>query len=140
MDETWTLKVLDTDTLIAILRGNAAVRLRQEQVATSLATTIISLAELSYGAAKSRFPQPEQARVAALLRSMEVLDLTREAARTFGDLKALLERQGRKLPDADLFIAAICLEHGATIVTGNRRHFDRIPGLAIENWIDGSDA
>ena len=45
-----------------------------------------------------------------------------------------------KLPDADLFIAAICLEHGATIVTGNRRHFDRIPGLAIENWIDGSDA
>lgn len=111
---------------------------RMEAERGTLWTTVITVAELSYGAAKSHDPHHGRQLVVQFLLEVRLLGLTIEGARIFGDLKALLERQGRKLADADLFIAAICLEHGATLVTGNRRHFDRIPGLAIENWIDGS--
>lgn len=47
----------------------------------------------------------------------------------------MLERQGRRLADADLFIGAIAASRQATVVTGNRRHYERIPGVAVENWI-----
>jgi predicted nucleic acid-binding protein len=35
-----------------------------------------------------------------------------------------------------LRIAAVALQHGLTIVTGNVRHFSGIPGLAVENWLE----
>ncbi len=53
----------------------------------------------------------------------------------FGEAKALLERQGQPLADADLFIGAIAVAERATVVTGNRRHYESIPGIAVEDWI-----
>ncbi len=53
----------------------------------------------------------------------------------FGEAKALLERRGQRLADADLFIGAIAAVHQAAVVTGNRRHYQRIPGITVENWI-----
>jgi predicted nucleic acid-binding protein len=47
----------------------------------------------------------------------------------------LLERQGRRLADADLLIGAIAIRNQATVVTGSVRHDERIPGVAIENWL-----
>jgi tRNA(fMet)-specific endonuclease VapC len=57
------------------------------------------------------------------------------AAQHFGEQKALLEAGGRRLADADLLIASIARSRGAVLVTGNRRHYQRIDGLAIEDWI-----
>lgn len=59
------------------------------------------------------------------------------AARTFGALKAMLERTGTPLAEPDLRIAAIALTRGLILVTRNVRHFQRIPELTVENWIDG---
>lgn len=47
-----------------------------------------------------------------------------------------MERLGITLGDADLRIAAIALARGLTVVTGNVRHFQRVPGLPIENWLE----
>ena len=54
--------------------------------------------------------------------------------RKFGDLKASLERQGRRVDDADVIIAATALTLDATLATGNTGHFARFDGLKIENW------
>jgi tRNA(fMet)-specific endonuclease VapC len=64
-----------------------------------------------------------------------VFGLDATSTQIFGEAKALLEKRGRRLADADLQIAAISLTLGATIVTGNRRHYERIPGVALENWL-----
>ncbi|MGH8603243.1 MAG: hypothetical protein ACREXR_10860 [Gammaproteobacteria bacterium] len=55
------------------------------------------------------------------------------AAERFGQLKAKLE-----LADLDLLIAAITLTHGATLITGNLKHYQRIETLCIEDWIRGA--
>lgn len=57
------------------------------------------------------------------------------SARLFGEVKARLATAGQPVADADLFIAAITLSRGATLVTGNRRHYERIPGLVVEDWL-----
>jgi tRNA(fMet)-specific endonuclease VapC len=118
-----------------ILRGNQRIIARREATADEVATTCVTASELHYGAAKSIAPQQNGDIVVRLLATMPVLGLDGDSARLFGQTKALLEAAGMRLADADLLIGAIAVAHGAVLVTGNTRHFDRIPRLAIENWI-----
>ena len=53
----------------------------------------------------------------------------------YGRLRAELERNGRPLAEPDLRIAAIALARELTLVSGNARHFGRVPGLRVENWL-----
>ena len=129
------MKVLDTDTCIAILRGNQAVIERRITSGEPVVTTWISAAELYYGAAKSRAPETNRELVKSFLATLPVLDPDDASTQIFGEAKAMLERQGRRLADADLFIGAIAAAQQATVVTGNRRHYERIPGVSVENWI-----
>jgi len=129
------LKVLDTDTCIAILRGDQAVIEHRAATPDDVATTWITAAELYYGAAKSKAPEKNRSIVTSFLATLPVLGLDQAAVQVFGEAKALLEHRGQRLADADLFIGAIAVAQRATVVTGNRRHYDRIPGITIENWI-----
>jgi len=129
------LRLLDTDTCIAILRGHGAVIERRAAVTDQVATTWIVAAELHYGAAKSKAPEKNRALVKSFLGTLPILGLDEASVQIFGEAKALLEQQGQRLADADLFIGAIAAAHQATIVTGNRRHYERIPGVMVEDWI-----
>jgi predicted nucleic acid-binding protein len=71
----------------------------------------------------------------SFLGTLPVLGLDDASVQIFGETKALLERQGQRLDDADLLIGAIAAARNATVVTGNRRHYERIPGVAVEDWI-----
>ena len=134
------MKILDTDVCIEILRGNIRVIEHRRRTPDEVATTWITACELAYGAAKSRAPEPNQALVVAFLATLPILELDWVAAERFGRVKTDLERAGNLLADADLLIAAITLARGTHLVTGNRRHYERIPGLRIEDWIRGGDS
>jgi tRNA(fMet)-specific endonuclease VapC len=129
------LRLLDTDTCISILRGNEAVIRRRAATSDDVVTTWITAAELYYGAARSKAPENNRALATSFLATLPVLGLDEGSVQLFGEAKALLERQGQRLADADLFIGAIAVTQGAIVVTGNTRHYERIPGLTIENWI-----
>lgn len=129
------MRILDSDVAVEIVRQNPAVRAVRETIRDRVATTWITLAELYYGAAKSIAPDDNRVAVAHFARTLEVLGLDATSARIFGDIKRELERQGQRLEDADLMIGSIALAHRAVLVTGNRRHFDRFPGLEIEDWL-----
>lgn len=131
----YLVKVLDTDVCIEILRGNVRVIKHRRRIPDEVVTTWITACELAYGAAKSRNPEANQALVFAFLATLPVLGLDQRAARYFGQIKADLEHAGNILADADLLIAAITLAQGAQLVTGNRRHYERIAELSIEDWI-----
>ncbi len=131
------MKLLDTDTCIAILRGNESVIERRAAISDKVVTTWITAAELHYGAAKSKAPERNRALVTSFLATLPVLGLDASSVQIFGEAKALLERKGQRLADADLFIGAIAAAQQATVVTGNRRHYERIPGVTVEDWIRG---
>jgi tRNA(fMet)-specific endonuclease VapC len=65
-----------------------------------------------------------------------VLPFDKAAAEAYGPLRAELESIGKRLDGPDLRIAAIALSRDLTLVTGNVRHFSRVPGLRIENWLE----
>ena len=133
------MKILDTDVCIEILRGNIRVIEHRRRTPDKVATTWITACELAYGAAKSRAPEANQALVVEFLATLPILELNWAAVERFGRLKADLERAGTRVADADLLIAAIALARSAGLVTGNRRHYERILELSIEDWIRGPD-
>lgn len=129
------MKVLDTDVCIEILRGNPRVLERRQASPDRAATTWITACELAYGAANSRHPDQNQTLVTEFLSTLPILDLSLPSALLFGQHKARLRRNGASVADADLMIASIALAQGATLVTGNIRHYDRFEGLPLEDWI-----
>ena len=66
-----------------------------------------------------------------VLQAVTVLPYDTATARVFGEIRAHLEEAGIILPDADLQIAATAIQHRLELVTGNLRHFERIPGLTV---------
>jgi tRNA(fMet)-specific endonuclease VapC len=129
------LRILDTDTCVEILHGNTAVIAARRAQPDLVVTTWITAGELFYGAAKSISPGTNLPLVREFLATLETFGLDPQATERFGLMKTELERGGQRLADADLLIAAIALAKNAVLVTGNARHYSRIPGLQLEDWI-----
>jgi tRNA(fMet)-specific endonuclease VapC len=126
--------IFDTDHVIAVLRGRLDYRARLAPE-VQLAVTAITVAELMHGAHKSSQPAENLARVETFLSAVMVLPFDTRAASLFGQLKAGLERQGTLTSDLDLQIASIALLQRVPLATHNQKHFARIPGLMLEDWL-----
>jgi len=75
-----------------------------------------------------------QQRVEQLLQALTVLPLDTPADEHYADIRAALKRGGIPIGSHDLFIAAHARSRGMTLLTRNRRKFQRVPGLAVEDW------
>ena len=128
---------LDTDVLSAIMRRDPPLDVVRRAAAIPAAdqcTTSVTLGELLYGAAKRGSDRLAERVEQLILATGLVLPFDEPAAREYGTLRAQLERDGRRLAEPDLRISSIALSRGLTRVTGNTRHFARVPGLRVENW------
>ena len=120
--------IADTDVLIDFLRGaGEAERIVIELGAGRLCTTAITAFELWAG---SKSPQ-QVAAVECLLAAVTVLPLDVSSARRAGEVRRDLERAGRTIGMADSLIAGIALNHDAILITRNREHYERVPGLNL---------
>lgn len=102
-----------------------------------LAISAVCEAELLYGLEKRGSHRLWQEYHAALENSLTLLPLDLSVARIFARIKAQTETQGEPRADFDLLIAATALAHGLILATGNKKHFDGIPGLVVEDWFKG---
>lgn len=99
-------------------------------------TTAVTLGEILYGAARAERPDLVERLRELVTTAHPVLPFDEAAAEAYGPLRVALERMGERLDDPDLRIASIALSRDLTLVTGNVRHFERVPGLRIENWLE----
>ena len=125
--------LIDTDILIALIRGKVAIQERMIQVGlANCVLSEISLAELYVGVYKGT---RRESLVTFLEEKFKALPIT-PALKFYAQIRARLELRGERLEDTDTFIAATALVNDYTLVTHNTRHFSRIPGLKLEDWLD----
>lgn len=132
--------LFDTDAISELLRPRPLPRYvewlrtvpREDQF-----TSAVTVGELFKGAYRSSARDRHLANIEQrVLPAVTVLPYDLAVARVFGEVRAGLERAGVILADADLQIAATAIHHGLELVTGNLRHFERVPGLRLDRTLD----
>lgn len=124
--------LLDTNIIIALLAGDRNVLQRLGRV-DEVFLPCVALGELYYGASKSARAQENINRIDALAADNIVLSCDTITAHRYGDVKNTLRAKGRPLPENDIWIAAIALQHGLTVASRDQ-HFQEVEGLSIVSW------
>jgi predicted nucleic acid-binding protein len=129
--------LLDTDTIIYILKGNpVAEKHLRRYYHDPIKLCIITLMELYYGAYKSHRVTSNLAKIKTLENTFEIVPLGQEMVEIFGKQKSRLEKMGTPLDDFDLILGCCALSHNLILVTNNTRHFKKMEGLKVANWIE----
>jgi predicted nucleic acid-binding protein len=129
--------LFDTDAISELLRKAplaAYVEWLQAVPRAEQFTSAVVIGELYKGAYRSKAQQHHLANIESrILPAVTALPYDVATAKVFGQIRAHLEEMGTILPDADLQIAATSIYHGLELVSGNLRHFSRIPGIKINS-------
>lgn len=124
--------LVDTDRVAEYLKGRAdAVALLTRLRTDGLAISLVTFGEIYDGIYGGYDPAAAERLFRQFLRRITVLTLNRTIMRRFARLRGELRRRGQLIPDPDLLIAATALHHDLTLITGNRRHFERVPDLRL---------
>ena len=121
--------IADTDVLIDFLAGQnpTAAQIAAELEMGTLFTTAVTRFELLSGARTAA----QERRIRQLLDALPTLPLDTRAADHAARIRLDLERKGTAIGMGDSLIAGIVLHHQATLLTRNRRHFERVQGLRL---------
>jgi tRNA(fMet)-specific endonuclease VapC len=106
----------------------------QKLTVGDLAISAITLAEMEYGIARSRWKERNRATLDEFTAPLVVIPFDRNASEQYGEIRHYLETKGIPIGSMDLLIAAHALSLGITLVTNNTREFSRIKGLKLEDW------
>jgi len=129
--------MLDTNICSHVLRSRPpSVKARFGETGPgALAVSTVVLAELLYGAARHPKAVAIRREIADLVSRLTVIPWDEAAAEHYGALRAALEKAGTPLGAMDMMIAAHARSLGATLVSNDVRHFDRVEGLRVASWV-----
>ncbi len=127
--------LIDTDICIFIIRkyNKVSEKLRKFRP-DDLAISVITLAELYFGAEKSQYTEKGMQAINDFITPYAILPWTEQEAKIYGKIRAELSRTGQVIGDRDIKIAAHALINDLTLVTNNEKEFNRVQRLKIENW------
>jgi len=123
---------LDTNIIIDILRGDTELKTKIDRL--DVATTTITLCELFKGAYLSRDSEKNIKTIEDFIREIDILNLDEKSSRIVGKDYKNLKIQGKLIQDLDLIIASIAKRHNFVLATRNKKDFQNIPDLKIEEW------
>jgi len=127
--------MLDTNICIQIM-NHASNKMMANLIEHEgqLYISTIAAAELRFGAAKSAAQKKNRQLLAEFLAPLQVMPFDEDAAASYGDVRATLEKAGRPIGPLDTLIAGHALSLSATLVTNNTREFVRVKGLRVIDW------
>lgn len=125
--------LIDTDWIVHHLRGERSISKKLEKLAPEgMAISMIALAELYEGIYYSKDPDKDQRLLEEFLASdLELLTINQEICKIFGRERGKLRQQKKTIDNFDLLIALTALHYDLTVLTNNRKHFERVEGLKI---------
>jgi len=129
--------LLDTNTCIYFLnQGSERITRHFKQLSPSqIVLSSITVAELYYGAEKSKAQLKNRQRVKQFVSTFETVPFDEKACITYAEVRYELERSGTPIVPMDLLIASIILTHNFILVTNNSQEFKKVKGIKLENWI-----
>lgn len=129
--------MLDTNICIYIIkqRPESVLERFAPHPVGDIGISVITLAELEYGASKSGNPARNREALEQFVSPLEVAAFDQPATVTYGKIRTVLEKKGRPIGPMDMLIAAHALSLEARLVTNNAKEFKRVPGLRVENWM-----
>lgn len=132
--------LLDTNIVIELLRHRPiALRKRLSDHSDAVAVSSITVAELIYGVERSTARADNKRATDGFLALVDVVPFDAAAAAHAGEIRADLASRGRPIGAYDVLIAGHARSRGLAVVTNNRREFDRVEGLQVQDWtISGS--
>ena len=126
--------MLDTDISSYIIKRRPAALVEKfEKHGETLNVSVITAAELRFGAEKAARPTLADL-VEAYLERLAILDWTNEVTHHYARLRSELERSGKPIGNMELLIASHAVSQGMTVVTNNLKHFSNVSGLKVELW------
>ena len=127
--------MIDTNIAIYTLKNRPAkVRAAFKKHSGEMCLSTVSLGELIFGAEKSARVEHNLTVIEGFAARLKVETFNAQAAVHFGQLRAELAKSGKLIGPYDMMIAGHARAMGLVLVTNNRREFDRVPGLRVENW------
>ncbi|MBS9423131.1 type II toxin-antitoxin system tRNA(fMet)-specific endonuclease VapC [Photorhabdus caribbeanensis] len=127
--------LLDTNIVIFTIKKRPESILPKFNKNTDLmAISTITLAELIFGAEKSGNPERNLAVIEDFASRLTILPYDEQAAFHYGNIRASLEKIGKRIGDNDLHIAGHARSKGLIVVTNNTKEFNRVDGLRVEDW------
>jgi tRNA(fMet)-specific endonuclease VapC len=124
--------LLDTNIIIALFADEQQIKDNLIK-ADEVLIPVIVIGELYFGARKSGRPIENVARIDDVVRNSVVLGCNEETAGQYGQIKNQLRSKGRPLPENDIWIAAIALQHNLVLVSRDE-HFQEIDRLQVTVW------
>ena len=128
--------MLDTNICIYLIKEQPASVLDRfvAYPVGDIGMSVVTLAELEYGIAKSSRPARNRAALEQFTSPLEVADFDRDATVVYGRVRAQLEKKGQPIDSMDLLIVAHAISLDVRLITHNVKEFGRVPGLRIEDW------
>ena len=124
--------LLDTNIVIALFADETSVKENLSKTEEVFIPNVV-IGELFYGAHKSARSKENIARIEDLASSSVILGCDTETARIYGEIKNALRIKGHPIPENDIWIAAIAVQHGLILVSRDS-HFSEIENLKIVAW------
>lgn len=131
------IRLLDTDTCIYYLNRTSDKLLAQFKTfsPSDLKLSSITVAELYYGAEKSKAKKKNWAILDNFTAAFEIIPFDDVCVKIYANIRSSLEKSGTPIGPMDLLIAAICLGNNFILVTNNTKEFRRIKKIKLENWL-----
>ncbi len=127
--------LIDTNICIYFLKGRFDLVNKFDEIGIdNLYISEITVAELKFGAAKSDHPTKNKKVIEKLINKFKQIPIY-NSLDIFAEEKARLRKMGNIVDDFDLLIGATAMANNMILVTNNEKHFRRLKGIQIENWI-----
>jgi len=129
--------LLDTNVCVYFMKNTYPALTRQfmSYDPSELLISSITVFELEYGAAKSRWGEKTHNNMLLFLAPFTILPFTEDDAFAAGKVRGVLESKGQTIGSYDLLIASQGLVRNLTVITHNTREFNRVSGLRVEDWV-----
>lgn len=129
--------MLDTNICIYIIKNKpkSVMRRFKEYDIGNISLSSITVSELYYGAYKSEYIEKNLLALEHFLQPFNIAEYDLKASIEYGQIRAILERQGNILGGLDMQIAAHAKSLNMTLVTNNTKEFIRVDDLSLDNWV-----